>query len=304
MGNSKHLKGILYASIAGVLWAVLAVALKITMNIYTLSSFTIVWFRFTIAFLILGGILLFNHTSLFKVFYKPPLKLIGATLCLGFNYWAYMRGLDYSSPSNASVFTLLGPVLFAITGIYIFKEKITWLHILGFLIVMSGLCLFYWEQIGAMANQKNYTQGILWIVASSISWVFYGIWQKSLAKTYSTNQLNLFIYGICALIFLPMVHLDGFSSLDLPGWILVLFLGLNTLFAYGAIALAFRYLDSSKVSVIITMSPIITFIIMYLFVVFNVTLIAPEHFSWLSIIGAAIALLGSVFVILFTRVRE
>ena len=294
----------MFAMVAGVMWAVLSVALKITLNIYTLSPFTIVWFRFSIAFIILGGVLLVRYPLMFKVFYKPPLKLIGATLCLGFNYYGYMRGLDYSTPSNAQVFTQIGPVLFAITGIYIFKEKITWLHMTGFLVVIIGFCLFYWEQIGAMANQKNYSLGILWVIVSSISWVFYAIWQKELTKKYSTNQLNLFIYGICSLIFLPGIHPSGFASLDLPGWLLVIFLGLNTLIAYGAIALAFRYLDSNKVSVIITMSPIITFGIMYLFMIFNITLIAPEHFSLLSIIGALIALSGSVFLILFTRARS
>ena len=304
MGSSDHLKGVMYALVAGVMWAILAVALKITLNIYALTPFTIVWFRFSIAFFILGAVLLVKHPSLYKVFYKPPLKLIIATLFLGFNYYAYMKGLDNSTPSNASVFTLLGPVLFAITGIYIFKEKITWLHISGFLIVITGLCLFYWEQIGAMANQKNYSIGILWIVASSIAWVIYGLLQKDLSKKYSTNQLNLFIYGICSLIFLPGMHISGFASLDFPGWLLVIFLGLNTLIAYGAIALAFRYLDSSKVSVILTMSPVITFLIMYMFMVLNITLITAEHFSWLSILGAAIALSGSVFVILFTRVKE
>jgi drug/metabolite transporter (DMT)-like permease len=134
--------------------------------------------------------------------------------------------------------------------------------------------------------------------------VIFALLQKELSKKYSTNQLNLFIYGICSLVFLPGVHMGGFSSLDIPGWFLVIFLGLNTLFAYGAIALAFRYLDSSKVSVILTMSPVITFLIMYLFMVLNITLVAAEHFSLLSIIGAAIALSGSVFVILFTRVKE
>ena len=294
----------MFALVAGVMWAVLSVALKITLNIYTLSPFTIVWFRFSIAFIILGAALLVRHPLMFKVFYKPPLKLIGATLCLGFNYYAYMRGLDYSTPSNAQVFTQIGPVLFAITGIYIFKEKITWLHITGFLVVIIGFCLFYWEQIGAMANQKNYSLGILWIIASSVSWVLYALWQKELTQQYSTNQLNLFIYGICSLIFLPGIRPSGFASLDFPGWLLVIFLGLNTLIAYGAIALAFRYLDSNKVSVIITMSPILTFGIMYLFMVLNITLIAPEHFSLLSILGALIALSGSVFVILFTRVKS
>ncbi|MDP4208932.1 MAG: DMT family transporter [Bacteroidota bacterium] len=301
MAHSGNYKGVIYAAIAGLMWGILSVALKITLNVYALSSFTIVWFRFSIAFIILAIVLFIKRPALFRVFYKPPLKLIGATLCLGFNYYAYMKGLEYTTPGNAQIFTQVGPVLFAMAGIYIFKEKITWKHILGFLIVLFGLGLFYWEQLFAMANQKIYSFGILWILASAVTWAFYAIWQKELSQQYSTNQLNLFIYGLCSIVFVPGVHLSGFHSLDFPGWLLVIFLGLNTLIAYGAIALAFRHLDSSKVSVIVTVNPIVTFAIMYLFAEMNVTIIAPEHFSLASILGAMLALAGAIFVILFTR---
>ena len=301
MERKNQSKGILFALVAGVMWGTLAVALKITLNRYTLSAFTIVWFRFALAFLILAGVLIIKRPSLFRVFYKPPWKLIGASLCLGFNYFSYMTGLNYTTPGNAQIFAQLGAVLFAVAGIYIFKEKINWRHVIGFIVVAIGFALFYWEQLGAMANQSNYIIGITWVIASSVAWVFYAIWQKDLSMRYSTNQLNLFIYGICTVLFLPATIMSGFSSLDFPGWLLMLFLGLNTLIAYGSIALAFRYLESSKVSVIITLNPVITFIIMYFFSVFNIQLIAHEHFSLLSIIGATVALAGSIFVILFTR---
>jgi len=94
---------------------------------------------------------------------------------------------------------------------------------------------------------------------------------------------------------------SSFVTLSFNGWLLLIFLGLNTLIAYGAIALAFRYLDSSKVSVITTMNPILTFILMYIFEKMNIHWIATEHFSVASIIGATIALGGAIFVILFTR---
>jgi drug/metabolite transporter (DMT)-like permease len=304
MQNRGQYKGVMYAVVAGVMWGILAVALKITLNIYDLSPFTIVWFRFSIAFLLLAVILLVNRPKLFRVFYKPPLKLVGAALCLGFNYYSYMMGLDYTSPSTAQVFTQAGPVLFAIAGIIIFNEKINWKHILGFFIVLVGFCMFYWEQVGAIANQKHYLIGVSWVLISAVAWVFYAIWQKELAQKYSTNQLNLFIYGLCSVAFLPGVQLHGFSSLDFPGWLLVLFLGLNTLIAYGAIAISFRFLESSKVSVIITMNPIITFGIMYVFYLCNIHLIAFEHFSVIGMVGAIIALFGSAFVIFFAQKKR
>jgi len=281
------------------MWGVLAIALKVTLK--DLSSSTIVWARFSVAFLLLFVYLAIKRPGSLSIFLKPPRKLIIASLCLAFNYFGFMKGLEFTTPGTAQVFIQLGPVLFAMAGIYIFKEKINWKHILGFMIVLTGLGLFYWEQLFAMTNQKMYSIGILWVIGAAVSWAIYAIYQKDLAHQTSINQLNIFIYGFCTLLFIPFPNFGSLLHIGPITWLLVLFLGINTLVAYGAIALAFRHLDSSKVSVIITMNPLLTFALMYIFTEMKVSWIAPEHFSVLSILGAVLALGGTVFVILFTR---
>jgi drug/metabolite transporter (DMT)-like permease len=297
--SSKHFRGVFYSVTAALMWGILAIVLKVSLR--DLSSFSIVWARFSIAFLILFCYIVIKQPSALTIFLYPPKKLIIASICLGFNYYGFMKGVEYTTPGNAAVFIQLAPVLFALAGIYIFKEKIYWKHILGFTIVICGLGLFYREQLLAMANQKSYSIGILWVVAGAITWAVYAIYMKDLSLKRSTHQLNIFIYGFGTLIFSPMPEYNIFLHLSLVSWLLVLFLGLSTLVAYGAIAMAFRYLDSSKVSVIITMNPILTFILMYIFGRMNVSWIAMEHFSTVSILGAALALSGAVFVILFTK---
>ena len=299
MPSHNQSKGIFYAIVAAIMWGVLAIALKVTLQF--LPSPSIVWIRFSIAFLLLFVYMAIKQPNSLSIFLKPPKKLIIASLCLAFNYFGYMKGLEYTSPGTAQVFIQLGPVLFAIAGIYIFKEKINWKHILGFIVIIAGLGLFYWEQISDMASQKMYSLGILWVIGAAVSWAVYAIYQKDLSHQTSTNQLNIFIYGFCTLLFVPFPKYSNFLNLGTGAWLLVIFLGINTLVAYGSIALAFRHLVSSKVSVIITMNPLLTFALMYIFSVANVSWIAPEHFSILSILGAAMALGGTIFVILFTR---
>jgi drug/metabolite transporter (DMT)-like permease len=300
MGNSSdQFKGVVYSIVAALMWSILAIALKVSLN--TLSPGTIVCARFSIAFLFLGVYLLIKRPNVFAIFRKPPLKLIFASLFLAFNYFGFMKGIEYTTPSNAQVFIQLGPVLFALIGIYLFKEKINWKHILGFTILLSGLGLFFWEQLFATANHGSYSLGILWVIGAAVAWSIYAILQKDLTQNNSVNQLNLFIYGLCTVIFLPIVDYGNFAGMGFGSWMLVLFLGLNTLIAYGAIALAFRYLDSSKVSAIVTVNPVVTFIIMYALGKMKVTWIYVEHFSLLSIVGAFLALGGAIFVILFTR---
>jgi drug/metabolite transporter (DMT)-like permease len=80
-------------------------------------------------------------------------------------------------------------------------------------------------------------------------------------------------------------------------WLLFIFLGLNTLFAYIYIAAALKYTDASKVSIIIILNPLITFITMGILTALKVSWIADEKFTPLSIAGALIVLAGAVLVV-------
>jgi len=245
--------------------------------------------------------LVVKRPQAFVIFKKPPLKLIIATVGLLINYIGFMKGVEYTTTASAQVFIQLGPVLFALAGIFIFKEKINWKHITGFVILLGGFTLFYWDHMRAITDQKQYSLGVLWLIIASASWSVYAILQKELTKSYSVNQLNLFIYGFCSLVLVPFTSFGGFMHLNFSSWMLMLFLGINTLVAYGAIALAFRYLEANKVSVIITMNPIITFLMLYVLTKMQVAWLKPEHLSVTCIIGAIVALTGASFVILFTR---
>ncbi len=297
--SSDHFKGVVYAIIAALMWGVLAIALKVSLNV--LPSISIVWVRFIIAFLLMFVFHLVKRPQAFLIFKRPPLKLIIASLCLVLNYFGFMKGVEYTTTSSAQVFIQLGPVLFALAGIFIFREKINWKHITGFLILLAGLSLFYRDHLHAITNQSQYSLGILWLVIASASWAMYAVLQKELIQTVSINQLNLFIFGFNAFIISPFTSYEGFVHLSFSSWMLMLFLGINTLVAYGAIAMAFRHLEANKVSVIITMNPIITFLLLYVLTNMQVTWLKSEHLSVISIVGAVIALMGASFVIIFTR---
>jgi drug/metabolite transporter (DMT)-like permease len=302
MGLSDQAKGIFYSVLAGIMWSVLSIALKVSLHGF--SSESIVWIRFIVAFIFLLAILIYLKRPLFKLFRRPPLHLIIASAALGLNYYGFMKGVELTTPAIAQVFIQLGPVLFALAGIVLFREKIQGLQILGFSIALLGLGLFYWENFQEMSNPKSFTVGVIWTVVAAIAWAVYAVYQKRLANAHSTNQLNLFIYAFCAVIFMPFINVHEFSGISFPMWMLVIFLGLNTLIAYGAIALAFKHLEANKVSVIVTLNPVVTFIIMYFLEVFNVQWIKPEHFSIATIVGASLALAGAIIVILFSKKRE
>lgn len=291
----NHTKGIIYASITAFFWGFLAVALKIAVR--EIEPVTIVWFRFVFAFIILASWQAFKKPSSFKILAKPPLLLILAALGLTWNYMGYMLGIQYTTPSNAQLFIQTGPILLAVAGFVFFKEKIKRNQIIGFAIAILGLSFFYSDQLSAFFdNRAQYKIGVAFTLTGAIAWATYAISQKQLVSKYSVESLNLFLFGLPAIIYIPFVNFAPLFNLSWTWWLLLLFLGANTFIAYTCLAQALKYTEANKVSVIIIVNPIITFVTMGILTELNVSWIAHERFSMITILGASLVLTGAFFV--------
>jgi drug/metabolite transporter (DMT)-like permease len=295
MGTDNR-KGALYAIFTASLWGFMAIILKIITS--ELSPVTVVWFRFAIAFMVLGTwTLIFRRTD-FRIFLRPPFLLFLTAFFLAGNYLGFIAGIKYVSPSSSQVFIQIAPVSFALSGIIIFREHVNWKHIVGFILVLSGIGLFYSEQLGELAaGGEHFTRGMLLVLGGGLSWAVFAALQKSLLKKISPNQINLFIFGACALALAPMVRFAQLQGMPAVNWYLLMYLGLNTVLAYGSLAMAIKLTEATRVSVIITLNPIITFITMAILTRLEVSWMAPESFSLLSIIGALTVLSGAILVI-------
>ncbi len=297
INTTNSLKGIVFACITAVMWGVLAVALKVSLN--NLSPVDITWFRFSLAFFGLFIFYYFRKPTYLKIIRRPPLLLIIASLCLAVNYYGFIEGVHLTTPSIAQIFIQTGPVLLALSGFLFFKEKIVLRQIFGLLLVISGLILFYHEQMKLLHNQIQYYQsGIIWVFIAAFMWAIYTIFVKMLIQKYPPMQLNLVIFGLPVLLYMPLVHFSGFLHLSLIDWLIIVFLGLNTLIAYGTLSLAIKHLEANKVSVIIILNPILTFMIMGILSSTDVTWIQKEHFTLTGLIGAFVVLAGAILTIL------
>ncbi|MFY9152590.1 MAG: DMT family transporter [Prolixibacteraceae bacterium] len=293
---SNQAKGILYTLITVVMWGVLAIALKIASK--EIDSPTIVWFRFSLAF---SGMFIFmaiKNPKELKILYQPSWLIVISSLALAWNYIGFMLGIQYTSPSNAQVAIQFGPILLAVSGIVFFHEKISRIQMLGFFLSIFGFVVFYQQHLGAMGGQEGqYTKGMLITLSGAVAWAVYAALQKKLVLNYSVGTLNVFIFGLPVLLYLPFVNFSNLAHLSFGYWALLVFLGANTLISYGYLSLALKYLEAGKVSIIIVLNPIITFILMGILTWLQVSWIDGEHFSVLSVAGALIALLGAILVV-------
>ncbi len=295
MGTDNR-KGILYAAFTASLWGFMAIVLKVIT--YELSPVTVVWFRFSSAFLMLGIWTLIFRRSDFRIFRRPPYQLLLASLFLALNYLGFIAGIKYVSPSSSQIFIQIAPVSFALSGIVIFREHVSWKHIVGFIGVLAGIGLFYSEQLGEMTSgADHFTLGMLLVLGGGLSWAVFATLQKGLVRKVHPNQLNLFIYGLCALGLTPLVKFSSLQGMPAVNWILLAYLGLNTVLAYGSLALAIKLTEATRVSVIITLNPIITFVTMAILTRMDVSWIEPESFSLVSVLGALTVLGGAILVI-------
>jgi len=294
--GSDNRKGVLYAIFTASLWGFMAIILKVIT--YELPPVTVVWFRFLIAFLVLGAWTLVFRRSDFRIFRRPPLLLFLAAIFLGMNYLGFIAGIKYVSPSSSQVFIQIAPVSFALSGIIIFREHVNWKHIVGFIFVLVGMGLFYSEQLKDLgAEAENLTLGMLFVLGGGLSWAAFTTSQKVLLKRISPNQVNLFVYAACSLGLLPMVAFSKLSGMPALNWIILVYLGLNTVIAYGSLGLAIKYTEAARVSVIITLNPIITFVSMAILSRMEVSWMEAEAFTLMGWLGALSVIGGAIVVI-------
>ena len=110
--------------------------------------------------------------------------------------------------------------------------------------------------------ETQYNLGFLLTLSGAFAWTIYGAMQKKLVVRYSTATLNLFLFGLPVLLYLPFINLAPLANLHWGWWILLVCLGLNTLVAYGSLSMALKYMEASKVSIILILNPVITFVTM------------------------------------------
>ena len=294
---TNQAKGILYTLITVLLWGVLAIALKIASK--EIDSPTIVWFRFSLAFSGMLVWMIIQDPKELKILYKPSWLIVISSLALAWNYIGFMIGVEYTSPSNAQIAIQSGPVLLAVFGIFFFKEKISRIQIIGFILAVLGFWIFYQQHVGAVPSgqEGQYSKGMLITVTGAVAWAIYAALQKKLVLDYSVGTLNVFIFGLPVLLYLPFVNFASLTHLSFGYWTLLVFLGANTLVSYACLSLALKYLEAGKVSIIIVLNPIITFILMGILTSMQVSWIDGEHFSVLSILGALVALTGAILVV-------
>jgi drug/metabolite transporter (DMT)-like permease len=293
--SGHFLRGILFSVVTALLWGVLPIILKISLQGFTIG--TIAWFRFSLAFLVLGIFLQFKGSRPLNILRKPPWMGVFGGLCLTANYYWVTLGVEISGPSNMAVLIQTASVFLVLTGVFIFRERLTSCQIFGMFVVAAGLTLFFFDQQSRVAMSSEHYFANFLIIMSAIVWVGYMISQKFLSHKYGAQSLNFLVYAVATLMLLGTVEWSEFASAGFNAWWALIFCGVNTLIAYGALAEAVKYIPFALISVIISLNPLITLIGMETLPAIGFANLQPDPVGMIGYLGGAIAVTGVVLVV-------
>ena len=277
------------------LWGILPIALAVILK--RLDIYTINWFRFTTAFILLGCYL-FKQGNIPKLsqLRSVPMYLFAiAILGLTANYIFFVMGLKATSPSHAEVLIQSAGLCLSLGGLVIFKERYTRYQWLGVGVLIAGFMGFFYEQLKVLATESDrYINGSIILLLAGITWAIYALVQKQLLTKLDSTHIMWIIYGACGLIFWTVAKPQTLTELNAIEWIALIFCGLNTVIAYGAFAESLQHWEASRVSAILALAPIFTIVSMSITVWLSPGLVTPEHLTSLGLFGAILVVAGSM----------
>ncbi len=274
-------------------WAVLAIALKFALH--TFSSGTIVWIRLSLAFGLLLAFALVKRPGWLSILKRPPVLGLAAGAFIAGNYFGFMKGIELTTASHAQILIQLAPLSFAVLSVILYGEIPSLIQKIGMAVALLGFGFFYWDQLLLSWDKvAQFQEGNLWLIFAAILWTLFALIQKRLLHAYRPQQFNLLIYGLSALILLPTANFQEFSTAGVGDWLLVLFLSLNTIVAYGALSEALLRIPSSHVSMIISVNPLLTIFLMTILTQMEVGWIAGEPIGWRGLTGALLVVIGVI----------
>jgi drug/metabolite transporter (DMT)-like permease len=251
--------GFALALLTAVLWGL--VPLAMTPLLVRLDPVTVSWYRYAgagaalcVLFAARGGLRLPRGGG------APGLALFAlAVVTLTGNTVLYVYSMHYIPAPVAQIVVQLAPVLLMLGSLLVFGERFGALQWAGFAVLVTGIVAFCAERLRLSGTElPGFGLGVTIMVVAATCWAIYGLAQKALLRYGSPQVLLMGLYLSGALLMTPAASPGDARALAGTELALLVFLALNTLFAYGAFASALECWESSKVSAVLALQPLVT----------------------------------------------
>jgi len=288
--------GIIYLLVTFFLFALISVCIKILLKDNSIDIYTLAFFRFSIAALVLLAVQYFRTKKL-KVSFRSKWTLLGG-LGLGLDFLFFNLGLKYTTATAASLLAnATHMIAMGVFGWIWLKENAGIYRVIGFAATLAGMvfvCLGGQDaQSAGSLFSSQYFLGNIIIILGGFTWTLYGVAQKMTCNDGATIErtIPVFIIGTAVTGLSAIPKFGGLKPLGLYELAALLVLCVFcTGLSYAALAKALKTVDIVVAGVMGSLTPVFT--------------VAIAHFSLketltLSVILGMIGVLAGTVLMVF-----
>lgn len=270
-----------------VVWGGTFVAGKIVAQ--NLSPFVAAFGRFAIASLCLWPLNIVQKNRLERLNYRQTflLALLGLSGVLAYNTFFFL-GLKDIAASRAGLIIALNPVSIALGSSFFWREKLSYLKILGIFIALTGAVLVITKGDLQTAIAQGIGRGELYILGCVVSWVVYSLVGKLAMQQLSVVTTTSYAIWLGTLFLLPLAIWEQQNHLPNINWLTglcLMYLGiLGTVIAFNWYYIGIKILGAAKAGIFINLVPVFAAIFGFIFL--------QESFTPILFIGGGCVLVG------------
>lgn len=243
---------------------------------------------------VVGALILFWILGLFvkkeRIERKDFIPLFfGGLFGAGLNMLTFFKGLSLTTPINASVIMIVGPIIVFILSVLFLKERLILHRVLGVIIGFIGAAILLIYGKSTAINAPNIPLGNFYIFLNASFYAIYLIIIKTLLEKYHPFTVIKWVYFFGLFVAIPFGFSEfqeiDWASMPTPIIYKVLFVIVFTTFlAYLFNILALTKLKSTTVAAFIYLQPVVTTIF--------ALLLDSDELSNVKIVASLVIFLG------------
>ena len=200
--------------------------------------------------------------------------------------------MQYTSASNTGWIIGIVPVIMAIMGFLIYKERMTLMQIIGAFLAFSGLIVLISKgDLGSINFISNY--GDLLVLGSAFTWSIYSFYGRKVTLDYPPSLTILYLFITMFVLLTPVTIssdlLKSVNSLSAIDWSALIFLGIFCSgIAYVLWAESMKELPANRVGAFLYLEPFVT--------VFTAWILLNEEITLLMLGSGIVIIVGVIMV--------
>jgi drug/metabolite transporter (DMT)-like permease len=260
MNISKNLLAHLSVIAANIIYGLNYTIAKEIMPDY-LQPFALTLCRVVVASVLFWLLSFFYQTE--KIDRKDIKTLIFAALFgVAVNQLMFLKGLNYTSPIDASIIMTVNPILVLLVSAVVVGEVINFRKISGIIIGATGAILLILMSGGQLDFSSDNFLGNLLVFLNALSYGIYLVIVKTLMMKYKPATVLKWVFSIGFLFIFPVGYEELSQTLwqSIPAyiwWAIAYVLIATTFLAYLLNVYGLQYVNASTVSIYIYSQPVI-----------------------------------------------